>query len=246
MTASTWFPTSAGDMRVSAIITAGGLGRRFGDGMPKQFLELAGKPVLSHSVQAFSSSSLVQEIVLVVPEDWVSYTETEIVAKSGFGKVSRVLPGGPERQKSVENGFNSLGLTPDIVAVHDGVRPFVSLEIIEEVIREAAECGGALAAVPSSDTLKRASASQFVEDTVPRESHWLAQTPQAFRREVLKKAYEKASEDGFLATDESLLVERTGARVKLVMGSPYNIKITTRDDLKLGELILREKINGSR
>lgn len=228
------------DMTASAIITAGGRGARFGSGAPKQFAALGGKPLLAHSVEAFSSLDIISEIVLVAPPDWVTYVEKEIAGTPG-SKVSRVVPGGAERQHSVENGFNVLSGSPDVVVVHDGVRPFATASLIEEVIREAYGHGAALAALPAGDTVKRAGDSGLVESTVPRDTLWLAQTPQAFRYGVLREAFEKAREDGFLATDEALLAERIGASVKLVKGSPHNIKITTREDLALGELLLKLK-----
>ena len=225
-------------MTASAIITAGGRGVRFGSGAPKQFAALGGKPLLAHSVETFSSLDIISEIVLVAPGDWVAYVEKEIAGIPG-SRVSRVVPGGAERQHSVENGFNSLLGEPDVVVVHDGVRPFASASLIEEVIREAYVHGAALAALPSGDTVKKAGETGLVESTVPRDTLWLAQTPQAFRYGVLREAFEKAREDGFLATDEALLAERIGAHVKLVKGSPHNIKITTREDLALGELFLK-------
>lgn len=226
-------------MRVSAIITAAGLGQRFGGALPKQFALLDGRPVLFYSIEAFSKSELIEEIVLVVPENWVSRTQKEIVEKFCISKVTKILPGGAERQDSVERGFLSLSGEPEIVAVHDGVRPLVTVEIIEAVIEEASKYGAAVAALPSRDTIKKSSPDGFVDNTVPRDSLWFAQTPQAFGYDILKNAYMKASEDGFTATDESLLVERTGVGVRIVEGSPYNIKITTPEDLRVGEAILK-------
>ena len=225
------------DMTASAIITAGGKGMRFGGGAPKQFAALGGKPLLAHSVEAFSSLDIIGEIVLVAPADWIEHAEREIAGIAG-SKVSRVIPGGPERQHSVENGLGALSGSTDIVVIHDGVRPFAEPSLIEEVIREAYVHGAALAALPAGDTVKKADASGIVETTIPRDTLWLAQTPQAFRYGLLKEAFGRARTDGFVATDEALLVERIGGSVKLVAGSPYNIKITTREDLVLGELIL--------
>jgi len=225
------------DMTASAIITAGGKGVRFGGEEPKQFSALGGKQLLAHSVETFSRLDIIGEIVLVAPEGWVEYAEREIAGIAG-SKVSRVVPGGPERQHSVENGLVALSNVPDIVVIHDGVRPFAEPSLIEEVIREASRHGAALAALPVGDTVKKSGASRLVEATIPRDTLWLAQTPQAFRYGILKEAFDRARADGFIATDEALLAERIGVSVKLVAGSPYNIKITTREDLVLGELIL--------
>ena len=232
-------------IRASAVIAAAGQGKRFGDGLPKQFLPLRGKPVLAYSVETISKSDLIGEIIIVVPEDWARAVKTDIVDRFSIPKVTKIIPGGPERQDSVLNGFNSLSGTPDIVAVHDGARPLVSLELLEEVIREASACGAALAALPSNDTIKKSSPEMYVDSTIPRESLWFAQTPQAFRYDLLKNALSKAADDRFTGTDESLLVERTGVRVKIVKGSPYNIKITTPEDLRLGELILNMREGGA-
>jgi 2-C-methyl-D-erythritol 4-phosphate cytidylyltransferase len=228
------------EIHSSAIITAAGLGKRFGEDAPKQFLPLLGKPVLAHSLETVSRCELIDEIIVVVPADRVGYTRKDIVEKLGIPKVGCVIPGGAERQDSVQAGFDALSEKPGIVVVHDGVRPFVSLWLLEEVIKEAYEWGGAIAALPSNDTIKKSTSDGLIENTVPRDSLWFAQTPQAFRYEILKDAFIKASDEGFRGTDESLLVERTGIKVKLVKGSPYNIKITTPEDLRLGELILKE------
>ncbi|TFG76174.1 MAG: 2-C-methyl-D-erythritol 4-phosphate cytidylyltransferase [Thermodesulfobacteriales bacterium] len=235
------------DMKAAVIITAGGLGKRFvGEGaelLPKQFIPLSTKPLIVYSIQSFERSKFISEIVLVVPDKWVEYTQAEIVDKFNIKKVSKVIAGGAERQESVRNGLNSLSTKPEIVAVHDGVRPFVTLDIIDEVITEAVNSGGAIAAIPVTDTIKQSSPEHIIENTVPRNKIWFAQTPQAFKYEILKEAFEKASEDGYLGTDEAELVERLGREVKLVLGSKNNIKITTPEDIKLAELILASGID---
>lgn len=226
-------------MSVSAIITAAGEGKRFGEELPKQFTLMSGKPVIYYSIDMLSRSGLISEIVLVVPENWVSFAKERIVDKFGFEKVKKVVEGGAERQDSVKKGLDAVSSECEVVAVHDGVRPFASVGLIDSVIHEASRSGAALAALPLIDTIKRATPHQYVETTVPRDSLWFAQTPQAFKCDILRQAYIKASADGFVGTDESLLVERTGANVKLIPGSLYNIKITTREDLSFGELILK-------
>ena len=233
------------DINAAAVITAAGSGRRFGEGaeLPKQFIPLGGKPLLVHCAQCFEQSDRVNEVVIVVPSEWVEYTQSEIVQKFQLQKVSQVIAGGSERQLSVLNGLNALSKQPDIVVVHDGVRPFTTVELIEEVITTASESGAAIAALHCSDTVKKASSLHTIEETLPREDIWLAQTPQAFRYDILREAIDKAFEDGFLGTDESLLLERIGIEVKLVEGSKYNIKITTAEDLEIGELILKEGLH---
>jgi len=238
------------DINAAVIITAGGLGKRFGgkgaEVLPKQFIPLSGKPVIAYSILSFESSEFINEVIVVVPENWVEYTKREIVDKFDLKKVSKVIAGGDERQASVERGIHSISSKPDIVAIHDGVRPFVTLETIEEVITQAGKSGGAIAAIPATDTIKKSGPEEIIENTLPRQDIWFAQTPQAFRYEILKEAFEKASEDGYLGTDESLLVERLGQEIKLVKGSKYNIKITAPEDIELGELILSSGINSNK
>ncbi|MGB3364544.1 MAG: 2-C-methyl-D-erythritol 4-phosphate cytidylyltransferase [Thermodesulfobacteriota bacterium] len=230
------------NMKAAVIITAGGLGKRFGEGidkLPKQFIPLSNKPIIAHSIQAFESSDFIKEIILVVPDNWIEYTKAQIVDQFDIKKVSKVIAGGAQRQDSVRKGLSSLLTKPDIVAVHDGVRPFITVDIIEEVITEAANSGGAIAAIPATDTIKQSSSEHIIEKTVARNKIWFAQTPQAFKHEILLEAFEKASEEGYLGTDEAELVERIGREVKLVLGSKNNMKITTPEDLELGELIIK-------
>ncbi len=231
------------DMKTAAIITAGGEGKRFGsEGVPKQFAPLCGKPLISYSIESFERSELISEIIIVVPQMWIEYTQSEIVDRFNFTKVSRITAGGKERQKSVELGFNSISADTKIVVIQDGVRPFVTQELIEEVVLETNKSGAAIAAVPSTDTIKLSTSAHSIESTLPRENIWLAQTPQGFKFEILSEAIEKAAGEAFLGTDEALLVERLGRDVKLVKSSKYNIKITTLEDLEMGELILKSGI----
>jgi len=226
----------------AAVITAAGSGKRFGDELPKQFAPIKGEPALARSIKSFSSCRSVGEIIVVAPPGHLEYVQNEIVGKFRLKRVSKIVPGGPERQLSVENGFKSVSNKSGIVVVHDGVRPFIKPGIIERVIEEAADSGAAICAVQATDTVKQSSPEGYIEKTLPRESLWLAQTPQAFRYEILSEALERARQDGYIGTDESLLVEKIGVKVKLVPGSPYNIKITTKDDIKLAESMLKEGI----
>ncbi|MEM7009381.1 MAG: 2-C-methyl-D-erythritol 4-phosphate cytidylyltransferase [Thermodesulfobacteriota bacterium] len=231
------------NIKASAIITAGGAGTRFASkGAPKQFAALLDKPILVYSTQSFQSSDHISEIVLVVPKGWEEHTQKEIVERYNLSKVSNIVAGGAQRQDSVQRGLKSITSNPDIVAVHDGVRPFVTTKLIEEVLSEASRFGGAIAAAPSIDTIKQSGTDDLISTTLPREKIWLAQTPQAFKYDILVKAYEKAAQDEYIGTDESILVERIGKQVALVSASKYNIKITTPNDIKLGEFILKSKI----
>jgi 2-C-methyl-D-erythritol 4-phosphate cytidylyltransferase len=223
------------DLKVSVIVAAAGWSRRFGGGVKKQFQPLGEKPIIVHSIERFEEFSSVGEIILVVPEDSINYCHKEVVEKFRFKKITKIISGGQERQHSVKRGFNSVSNETDVVVIHDGVRPFVTVKLIEEVIKEALESGGAIAAIPIKDTVKKSSSENYVERTLSREFLYLAQTPQAFRYNILKRAYEKAEKDGFLGTDESSVVERLGVQVKLVQGSQMNIKITTEEDLFLAK-----------
>ncbi len=228
-------------MKASAIIVAAGSGRRMGQGTPKQFLSLAGKPLLYHTLSAFESTEEISEIVLLVPDEWTGRCRTEIIEKFGFKKISEVLPGGAERQDSVGIGLERSDPDCGIVVVHDGARPLVSEALIRACIAAAADYGAAVAAIPVADTLKAVKPDAKIEETISREGLWQAQTPQSFRRDVITKAFEKARAEGFRGTDDAALVEKTGDSVVVVQGSPFNLKITTPDDLLLAEAFLKIK-----
>ena len=222
-------------MKVGAIIPAAGRGKRIGASVPKQFLEIQGKPLLHHTLTVFASCKLIDYVVLVMPradvdemgEDWLNKYEI----------VREVVVGGEQRQDSVYNGFNSLEEGTDIVVVHDGVRPFTTPQMITATVEAAQEHGAAITAIPVSDTVKQA-ADGFVKQTVPRDGLWRVQTPQAFQRGLLQQAFKKAKKDSYYGTDEGSLVEYLGERVKIVPGSELNIKITRKEDLVLGESLL--------
>lgn len=233
------------EVSTSVVITAAGSGQRFGQGsekLPKQFASLNGKPLLYYSLNTFSKIDSVHQIVLVVPRAHVEYTNNEIVRKYGFQNKAIVIEGGKERQDSVEKGFNALNEKPDVVLVHDGVRPFINSNTIKNVIGEAFQSGASICAVKATDTVKQSSREHYIENTLDRDTIWLAQTPQGFKYEILKDAIRHAGEDSYLGTDESLLVERIGVRVKLTEGSRSNIKITTKEDIILGEFLIKEGV----
>ena len=222
-------------MKVGAIIPAAGRGKRIGASVPKQFLEIQGRPLLHHTLTVFASCKLIDYVVLVMPradvdemgEDWLN--KYEIVRK--------VVVGGEQRQDSVYNGFNSLEEGTDIVVVHDGVRPFTTPQMIIATVEAAQQHGAAITAIPVSDTVKQA-ADGFVKQTVSRDGLWRVQTPQAFQCGLLQQAFKKAKKDSYYGTDEGSLVEYLGERVKIVPGSELNIKITRKEDLVLGESLL--------
>ncbi len=232
-----------GIMRVIALIPAAGMGKRMGAGINKQYLLLDGKPILAHTVALFEAARFVDDIYLVIPEAEIPYCREQVVDRYGFSKVRLIVPGGAERQNSVLNGLRAIreGSDDDLVLIHDGVRPFVPVHVLERALEVAQETAGALVAVPAKDTIKTVT-DGIVTGTPPRETLWLAQTPQAFRYGVIRAAHEMADAEGFLGTDDAMLVERMGQDVRVVLGDYRNIKITTPEDLILAEAFLRQAI----
>lgn len=229
-------------MKTVAIIPAGGVGRRMESGIPKQYLPLAGVPVLVHTLQAFHLSPVIDEIFLAVPEDDIPEVRRDIILKYGISKAVLVLAGGGKRQDSVRNALFHVRDEHGIVVVHDGVRPFVTGELIGRAVAAAEECGAITVGVPIRDTVKEADAAGWVKKTVAREGLWLTQTPQAFRRPIIVAAYQKAAADGFYGTDDASLVERMGIPVRMIPGDCNNIKLTTPEDLLLGDVIMSRRV----
>lgn len=223
--------------KVSAIIVAAGKGLRMNMDGSKQFIEIAGKPVLARTVQAFENCEAVDEIVIVVNREDILYCKHNIVDEYGFDKVSVIAAGGATRQESVYNGLRELKDTDGIVLIHDGARPFIGHDRILDNIVMAEEYGACCEAVPVKDTVKQADSSGMVEVTLKRESLWAAQTPQSFKYDIILRAHEKAIAEGFTGTDDATLVERLGYPMRLIKGSYNNIKITTQEDLLLAEAI---------
>ncbi len=211
----------------------------------KQFMLLEGSPILVHTVRKFAASGRITDIVVAVRAedlDWVA----DLLKREAHGKRLRVVEGGNSRQQSVENGLRALDPDTDLVAVHDAVRPFIDSETIEKVIDEAAETGAAIVGVVPVDTVKQVSRAQAakakIRGTIPRDKLVLAQTPQVFRYDLLRRAFESAVEDGFAGTDESSLVERLEqVEVSVVPGSDRNIKITKPGDMDLARLFLEQE-----
>jgi 2-C-methyl-D-erythritol 4-phosphate cytidylyltransferase len=224
---------------VYAVIVAAGKGVRMNSGIPKQYLKLGGTSLLSFTIGAFDKCVAVDEIILVLPPEDIGFRLEKIITPASFKKKITPVAGGPTRQDSVYNGLAAVPDDESIVLIHDGVRPFISTSAIEECVSEAALSGACIAALPASDTLKLADGSEHVEKTLERSSVWLAQTPQAFRCSIIKKAHERARNDGFHGTDDASLVERIGVKVKLVRGSVMNIKVTTPGDLETAKAFLR-------
>lgn len=220
----------------AAIITAGGIGRRMGGQTPKQFLCLHGIPILARTLDAFVQAGCFQSIILTVPIDHIPETK-ELLVRYGLDSVCRIVPGGSTRQESVRAGLEALDDTIDVVMVHDGVRPLVSRSIILNCLEAVITHGAAITAIPVKDTLKEAS-GQIIARTVDRERLWRAQTPQGARVGLLLQAYQSASLEHFLGTDEASLLERVGCPVAIVAGSETNLKITLPEDIAMAEALL--------
>jgi len=225
---------------VGVVIPAGGRGVRFGGRIPKQFQRLGGLPILRTTVAIFHLLKEVGEIVVVVPPANVGSVSREM-ARAGLTKVTTVIPGGRERQDSVRKGLMSFKNRPDIVLVHDAVRPLVSPASIQEVIRLVQKGGAAVVGVRLKDTIKTEHPRGFYQRTLDRSNLWAVQTPQGFTYNVLLNAHQKANRDRFIGTDESSLVERLGIAIRIVEGDERNFKITTRNDLELAKLLMKRR-----
>jgi 2-C-methyl-D-erythritol 4-phosphate cytidylyltransferase len=228
------------DFKVFALIPAAGMGKRMGATVNKQYLQLGGLPILARTLAVFQQSPLISGICLVSPADEIAFCRDEVVGACRFTKVIDIVPGGRERQNSVMNGLKVLrrhAADDDVVLIHDGVRPFITPELLRESIAVARTGDGALVAVQAKDTIKTAR-DGIVLDTPDRSTLWQAQTPQAFRFSVIFDAHQSAEETGFIGTDDSSLVERRKGRVRIVPGDYRNIKITTPEDLILAEAFL--------
>lgn len=245
-------------MKVVVIIPAAGLGTRMAP-MPsamdaktkkphpsKQFTDLGGTPILIHTLRKFAAVEAVSEIWVALRENEIEgFRERLAKEKDVMKKKVELVVGGEHRQQSVEHALNAIAAAPDdVVLVHDAVRPFVTPEIIHEVIEAAKKYGAAIAGLPAVDTVKqveRTAEGAIIKTTIPRAGVVLAQTPQGFRYNVIKKAFDEAAADGFMGTDEASLAERSGHEVAVVMGSPRNIKITNPGDMELAEFYLSRR-----
>jgi 2-C-methyl-D-erythritol 4-phosphate cytidylyltransferase len=220
-----------------AIIAAAGAGTRMASDRPKQFLLLAGTPVIIHTLKVFEQCESINEVIVVLPAA-ESAGFLSLAGKFGLRKVARVVPGGATRADSVKRGLMSIrAATAEIVAVHDGVRPFVTVDEIDAVVAAAQTDGAAILVAPVTDTIKQVDDQRIVH-TLDRGRLRRALTPQCFRYELLREAYQQADINDPALTDESALVEQLGKPVSIVEGSARNIKITTAEDLAIAEAIL--------
>ena len=224
----------------TAIIAAAGSGSRLASDRPKQFLQLAGTPIIFHTLKPFEECESIHEIVVVLPAE-ESAGFLSMAGKFGLRKLSKVVPGGATRADSVKRGLLAIrSATAEIVAVHDGVRPFVTVEEIEQTIEAARENGAAILVAPVVDTIKEVVEGMIV-GTLDRTKLRRALTPQCFRYDLLRKAFENLDVHDPTLTDEGSMIERLGENVTAVEGSAYNIKITTPEDLAIAEAFLKRK-----
>lgn len=220
-----------------AIIAAAGRGTRAGGGQAKQFRELGGIPIIIHTLKRFERCRTIGEVVVVVPSSDVQGFLV-LAEKYAVGKLARVVAGGETRTETIWRGLQAVAAAPDqIIAIHDGVRPFVTPEEIDRTVSAAAESGAAILAARAVDTIKEAAEGR-VTRTLERATLWHAQTPQCFRYDLLRRAYEQAVAANIEATDDSALVERLGVIVSIVEGSASNIKITSPHDIAFAEVLM--------
>ena len=223
-------------MKITAIIPAAGDGERFGE--KKQLKLLKGRPLIFHTIQPFVKSELINEIIVVVPKDDVSQLSRDFKSTITSKKIE-VVEGGETRQQSVYNGLRISDEESKLICVHDGVRPFVTLPLIEKVIKASMEHDGAILAAPSTDTIKKVMGDQILE-TLPRQTIWRAQTPQVFSKPALKEAIQIAIDEKLEGTDEASILEKIGYQIGFVEGSSLNIKITTKEDWIFAKAIYNE------
>jgi 2-C-methyl-D-erythritol 4-phosphate cytidylyltransferase len=226
---------------VAAIIVAAGKGVRMQDSLRKQYLPLAGLPILAHTLTVFGKCDLVSHIYLVIPRDDFDFCREHILDRIKLVGNVKLVAGGARRQDSVYRGLQQVDPDCSIVIIHDGVRPFVQHDQIVACINGAGKFGSCILGIPAYDTLKQVDKSGNIVNTTARDAIWLAQTPQVFRHELIKKAHDQARMDGYQGTDDASLVERMGAAVRIIHGSRSNIKITNKEDLKIARALLERE-----
>ena len=231
---------------VTALIPAAGMGKRMGKAVAKQFLPLGDKPMLAHTLLVFQQAPEIDEIIPILSQEDMENCLQQVIERYRITKVKTLVVGGKERQDSVANGLMKLGKDASVVLVHDGVRPFVTLEMIRTAVDHAKKGICVSVGVPVKDTIKETDDEGFVRRTLERSRLWAIQTPQAFPVKVLKRAYDESYAHRVFGTDDAMLVERAGGRVQVIMGNYENIKITTPEDLLVAEEILKRRLDADR
>ncbi len=228
-------------MKCVVIIPAGGVGKRFGSDLPKQFIEIDSVPVIIHTLRIFEEINDVEAVILSVHSEWFTYTK-ELIQKYNITKVAEIVIGGLERQDSVNHALRTKSVEEaEIVLVHDAVRPFVTRELVQKVIDTAEEVGAVIPAVRPNETIKEVTHKNMVVKTIDRSKLYLAQTPQGFWQDIIMNAYTQAANASFMGTDSASLVEFIGYKVTVIDGEDTNIKITNQLDLKIGEMIIKDR-----
>ncbi len=227
--------------KVTALIPAAGMGRRMGQAVAKQFLPLGDKPMLAHTLLAFQRATEIDEIIPILSKEDMESCLRDVIEQYHITKVKTLVVGGKERQDSVLNGLQKIEKDALVVLVHDGVRPFVTHDMIRECVDLAIKGICAVVGVPLKDTVKEVDDKHMVRHTLERNRLWAIQTPQAFPVKILKRAYEESYKHNSYGTDDAMLVERSGGKVRVIMGSYENIKITTPEDLILAEELLKRR-----
>ena len=228
-----------GSIKTVAVIPGAGAGLRMGGGMAKQFLEVDGKPILALTLEKFQACTLIDSITLVVPLAGVGFCKREIIERYNLDKVENIILGGERRQDSVRFGIEASKGEYELVVIHDGVRPFIDMGLIERSIAAAKIHRAVITALPAKETVKKVDQSGFVIKTCERRDVWLVQTPQVFRYEDIMSAHEKAVSEGWEdVTDDASLIERLGIPIKVILGSEYNIKVTTPQDMELAKYLM--------
>ncbi|MFA5389381.1 MAG: 2-C-methyl-D-erythritol 4-phosphate cytidylyltransferase [Candidatus Omnitrophota bacterium] len=223
-------------MNVAAIVPGAGKGVRLKSRVQKPYIELAGRPILAHTLVRLSKNKNIKEIILAVDRKKTGYAGI-IIKRYGIKNV-KIVAGGKERRDSVYNALKAVSPDMDYVLIHDAVRPFITDTLLGALLKAASRHGAAIAAVPVKPTLKIIDKNGFIKATPSREMYWEAQTPQVFKKGLIEKAYESAVRKNISATDDSMLVEKIGVRPKIVMGQYVNIKITTKEDLELARIFI--------
>ena len=223
----------------TAIILAAGKGNRMKSGINKQYINLKGRPILSYTLEVFFSCDSIEEIIAVInPKDEEYFNA--VLNEFELNKSVKMVFGGDERQQSVQKGLERIGDSADIIVIHDGARPFITCKMIEDCIAGAKRYAAVTVGVPVKETIKAVDEEGFISDTLNRESIWIAQTPQAFKRDIIVQAHTMAQIDKRTATDDAMLVEYLNYNVKMIPGEYNNIKITTKEDLIIAESIIEQ------
>lgn len=224
----------------SVVIVAGGQGTRMESRVNKVYIDLMGKTVIERTLDAFEESNMVDEIILVVNQKDIEFCSKEII-NNKYNKIKGIIPGGLTRKESVSNGLGAVSEDSKFILIHDGARPLVTTDVIEQCIAEAMKYGAVSTGVKVKDTIKVVDKDGFVSNTLDRKSLWAVQTPQVFKKEIIFAAHKEANSLGIETTDDAMLVENMGYKLKMVEGSYENIKLTTPEDVIVACAIIRDR-----